>query len=99
MADKPWKRAERRIAQYVGGTRVPVTGRQRGDAPDIEHNWLGIELKYRKKLPEWIKDAFSQAKAASKGRQLPVVILCEKGEEAGKAWIMCELSDFRDRWL
>jgi len=97
--DKPWKACERRVARYIGGERIPITGRQRGDVADIKHNWLSVEVKYRKKLPDWIKDAMSQAKAAQRGGRMPVVIMCEKGEEIGKAWIMCELGDFRDRWL
>ncbi len=51
LADKNWKRFERRVAAIVDGERVPVSGRQRGYAPDIEHNWLSIECKYRKSLP------------------------------------------------
>jgi hypothetical protein len=97
--DKAWKACERRVARYIGGLRKPITGRQRGDAPDVEHNWLGVEVKYRKKLPDWIKDAMSQAKAASRQSQMPVVIICEKGEEIGKCWILTELGEFRDRFL
>ena len=100
MADKAWKACERRVAKYIGGERVPITGRQRGDAPDIKHAWLSVEVKYRKKMPEWIKDAYSQAVASKKGpHSMPVVILCEKGEDIGKAWILTELNEFRDRWL
>ena len=99
MADKPWKSCERRVARYIGGERVPITGRQRGDVPDIKHNWLSPEVKYRKAVPEWIKDAMRQAEAASNPRQLPVVILVEKGQEVGEAFIMCRLREFRDHWL
>lgn len=99
MSDKAWKACERRVAKYIGGERVPITGRQRGDAPDIEHNWLSPEVKYRRNLPEWIKDAFSQAKASAKPCQAPVVILCEKGEETSKYWICMELGEFRERFL
>ena len=100
MADKAWKVCERRVANYVGGERVPITGRIRGSAPDISHPWLSIEVKYRKKLPDWIKDAFCQARASKTGKNdLPVVILCEKGEETGKAWVLTELSEFKERWL
>ncbi len=96
-----WKACETRVAKYIGGERVPITGRQRGDVPDIKHPWLsGIEVKYRMKLPDWIKDAMCQARASQKRpNDLPVVILCEKGEETGKAWILTPLSEFRDRWL
>ncbi len=78
---------------------MPITGRQRGDAPDIKHNWLGVEVKYKQKFPDWMTDAMSQAKAASRDNQLPVVIMCPKGEDTGKCWIMCELNELRDRWL
>lgn len=100
MADKAWKACERRVAKFIGGKRVPVTGRARGDAPDIEHPWLSVEVKYRQKVPDWIKDAMSQARASKKRQHdLPVVILCEKGEETGKAFLITPLSDFRDRYL
>ena len=100
MADKAWKQYERRLAKYIGhAERVPVTGRQRGSAPDIEHAWLAIEAKYRKKLPDWIKDAMSQAKASARGCQAPVVIMGEKGEETGKSLIIMELHEFRERFL
>lgn len=99
MADKAWKAAERRVAKYVSGERVPITGRQRGDAPDIEHRWLSIELKYRKNLPAWFKDAMNQAELSARTRQLPVVIMIEKGQPVGEAFIMCKLKDFKDHWL
>lgn len=99
MVDKAWKRAERRIAEYIGGERVPITGRQRGSAPDIEHAWLSVECKYRAKLPEWLHDAMRQADASRKQRQMPIVFLLEKGAKVGDAYAVVRLSDFRDRWI
>ena len=52
---KDWKQAERRIAKLLGGRRIPITGRQRGDVPDIEHDALSIEVKSRKALPAWLR--------------------------------------------
>ncbi len=40
MPDKRWKATERRVAALLGGRRVPVSGRGRGDAPDIAHPWF-----------------------------------------------------------
>lgn len=99
MADKAWKRCERRVAKYIGGERVPVTGRQRGSAPDIEHLWLSPEVKYKQKMPDWIRDAMSQAKASARPSQMPCVILCQAGEDVGKSWIVFELHDFTDRFI
>ena len=39
MSDTRWKATERRIAALLGGRRVPVSGRGRGDQPDVAHPW------------------------------------------------------------
>lgn len=97
--DKLWKAFERRAAKFVGGERVPITGRQRGSAPDIEHSWLSIECKYRKSVPEWIKDAMRQAVASARPRQMPVVILGEKGADIKDALFIFRAEDVKDHWL
>ncbi len=50
---KDWKACERRIAELLGGLRVPVSGRQRGASPDVVHSLLSIEPKSHKSLPYW----------------------------------------------
>lgn len=97
--DKAWKAFERRVARYIGGERVPVSGRARGDKPDIQHNWLSPECKYKQKLPDWIHDAMAQAEAAAMPRQMPCLILGEKGAETGECYIVFRLRDARDHWL
>ena len=47
---KNWKACERNVAEHLGGKRVPVSGRARGDAPDIEHPELTIECTSRRRL-------------------------------------------------
>lgn len=81
MAGRRWKATERQIAARLGNAkRVPITGRQKGDTPDIEHPILSLEAKSRQVLPAWIKYAVSQARAANKtGEKLPVVVLHEVG--------------------
>ncbi len=51
MSERAWKRTERAIAARLGGVRVPVSGRQRGDAPDIAHPTFAVEVKSRASLP------------------------------------------------
>ena len=97
-ADKNWKRAEREIARRIGGERVPITGRTRGSAPDIAHPWLSVECKQRRRLPEWIRDAMSQAKASARGDQLPVAILHESGSPYSSALVVLELHAFVDHF-
>jgi hypothetical protein len=45
------KACERNLAELLGSKRVPVSGRARGDTPDIEHPELAIECTSRRRLP------------------------------------------------
>ncbi|GIV61536.1 MAG: hypothetical protein KatS3mg044_0402 [Rhodothermaceae bacterium] len=68
MPEKTWKAVERKVAERLGGRRVPVTGRSRGDAPDVAHAWLSIEIKHRARLPAWIEDAMRCGDAGNRTR-------------------------------
>lgn len=77
-----WKQSERRMATILGGERVPVTGRERGHAPDIEGvTWAGrrvaIEHKYGKRIiSSRLGTAISQARAACKASSdIPLVTI------------------------
>ena len=96
MSNKPWKYVEREIAARLGGRRVPVTGRQRGDAPDIEHAHLAIEVKSRKNMPVFLMDAMAQAKASIRGNQTPVVVIHQHGNRYDDAMVVMRLKDFVD---
>ena len=94
---KDWKACERRIAELLGGQRVPVTGRQRGDTPDIEHATLSIEVKSRKSLPAWLLKALNQAQAATKdGKKMPVVVLHQDRTPYSRSLVVLKLKDFAD---
>jgi hypothetical protein len=90
---KDWKACERRIAELLGGKRVPVSGRTRGDCPDVEHPTLSIECKSRKKLPAWIEDAMRQAEASAKDGQLPVAVLHQDGRRYTDCLVILRLED------
>jgi hypothetical protein len=94
MTNTAWKNTERRVAAILGGERVPVTGRQRGSAPDIAHPSLAIEVKHRAILPAWIRDAMDQAQASVRGEQLPIVVLHQAGDRFASSFVVLELSDF-----
>lgn len=83
-----WKEVERKIAAKLGGRRVPITGRARGDAPDIEHPQLSIEVKSRKQLPNWLMDAMDQAEKAARDGKLPVVVLHQSGDRYDDAIVL-----------
>lgn len=90
-----WKAAERRVAGLVGGRRVPVTGRSRGDQPDVAHPTLAVEVKARKTLPSWLHDAMAQAIAAVRGDQTPIVILHQNGQRYDGAYCVVRLRDLQ----
>jgi hypothetical protein len=93
---KYWKACERRIAELLGGRRVPVSGRTRGYCPDVEHPTLSIECKSRKKLPAWIEDAMRQAEASAKGGRLPVVVLHEDRTPYAESLVVMRLDACAD---
>jgi hypothetical protein len=96
MGDKPWKRSERRVARILGGKRIPVSGRQRGDVPDVDAGWISCEVKHRKRLPDWLLDAMSQARAAARDGQLAVAVLHEAGTRHADNLVVLRLADFRE---
>jgi hypothetical protein len=48
-----WKAAERRIAEDLGGRRIPVTGIDRHGA-DVVTPMFHVQVKLRKALPAWL---------------------------------------------
>lgn len=90
---KSWKACERKIAEILGGVRVPITGRQRGTTPDVEHPVLSIEVKSRKTLPAWLLDAMEQAQAASENGRLPVAVLHQDRQQYADSLCVLRLED------
>jgi hypothetical protein len=99
MTEKCWKRAERRIAELLGGRRVPVSGRMRGTAPDVEHEFLSIEVKTRKSFPDWLEDAMQQAEASAKDGQVAVVVLHQRGQRYRDGLVVMRLKDLETTGL
>ena len=99
--DKTWKKFERWVASFLTeigdeSARVPVSGRSRGDSPDVTSDILSIECKYRKTIPHWIKDAMSQAIASSRDNKTPVVFLKESGSPYNDTLIIFRAIDFKE---
>ena len=100
--DKTWKKFERWVGSFSSelgdqALRVPVTGRTRGDSPDVTSDYLSVECKYRKQIPLWIKDAMAQAVASSRKGKTPVVFLKEKGVSFDETLIIFRAKDFMDK--
>ena len=94
MNRRSWKRSESRIAGLLGGKRVPVSGRGRGDAPDVAHPWLSVEVKSRTIIPKWLTTALAQARAAAQEGQLPVAIIHKAGGRHDRSIVVMRLDDF-----
>ena len=91
-----WKNLERSVAKYFGGERVPITGRIRGSAPDVDHDVLSFEVKFREKLPAWMIDAMAQAVASMKDKDMiPTVVYKEKQKSLKNSYVMLRARDFK----
>jgi hypothetical protein len=91
---RDWKQAERRIASILGGVQVPVPGRRRGDAPDVLHPRLSVEVKSRSKLPAWIEEGMRQAESSSTNGRVPVCVLHQDRRPYEEAVVLVRLSHF-----
>lgn len=72
-----WKAVEREVAADFGGKRVPITGRARGDVPDIDCPNYSVEVKAGRTAlsAAKIRQAQDQARAASVGTgKLPISV-------------------------
>ena len=96
MSERRWKRTEREVAGILHGKRVPITGRARGDVPDVRHPWLAVEVKSRESIPKWLTGAMAQARAAASTTQLPIVVLHEVGQRHDADLVVLTLRDFRE---
>lgn len=94
MSRSTWKRTERNIAGIIGGQRVPVSGRQQDDQPDVRHACLSVEVKHRQSIPAWLTTALTQSRAAVRGDQLPVAIIHRHGGRHAEDIVCMRLADF-----
>jgi len=94
MPDATWKQVERAVAERLNGKRQGATGRT---GPDVVGSWFVAEIKHRRRLPQWLKDASAQANGCAGGR-LPLVILHEAGQRHDNDLVMMRLADF-ENWF
>ena len=90
---RPFKATERVIAKRLGGERHGHLG-----GADVITDWLSVECKHRKALPQWLKDALEQARRNAWGDKLPLVVLHEHGERHDDDLVLLSLADF-ERWF
>lgn len=104
MQSKVWKKWERHWAEFLGGVRVPITGRARGSAPDVEHPVFAIEIKYGNVMSSRLQTAVEQAQAAAEmvvaeGEKLPLVGITHRtGKRKLEHYVLMRAEDFKT-WM
>lgn len=89
-----WKNAERRGARLVNGRRLSRGSNFGVSGADIEHQWLSVEVKYRKKIPAYLDQWLAQAAKYAGASKLPLVLLMPKGRWAKNGIVIMRAGDF-----
>lgn len=77
MAEKAWKQLERRVANFFGTVRTPLSGSSsRITESDTLHDKLFIEVKSRKTIP-FMKEFRAMLKSAKKENKIPIFVIHE----------------------
>lgn len=90
---RTFKAVERALAKRLNGERTGHLG-----VADVQTDWLSVEVKSRKTLPQWLRDAIAQAKRNAGLEQLPVAILHQKGQRHAGDLVVMALADF-ENWF
>lgn len=91
MTEKRWKGQERRVAKKLGAKRLPHTG---GKSPDAESEWLVIENKDRRSLPQWLLGAVALVKIKAPPTKLPLVTLTTR--QSPQILVVMDIRDFQE---
>jgi hypothetical protein len=94
MADKSWKAVERWMCALLGGTRDWEHGPECKDT-----GMFAAEVKYRKKIPNWLEEMVVQAERLANDNQLPFVALFEHHRPRMDALVIIRLQDFYDWYV
>lgn len=87
MADKTWKKVERKVAKKLNGKRNPLSGSaSRHTAGDVIHPLFYVEVKHRKRIP-FYKEFEKTIKSAEAENKIPVLVMHEKNRKFDIAMI------------
>lgn len=91
---RTFKGVERSLAKRLNGQRTGHTG-----GADVQTDWLCVEVKTRKTLPQWVRDAIGQAKRNAGVSQMPIAILHQTGQRHAGDLVVMSLGDFESWFL
>lgn len=89
-----WKAEERRIADDLGGRRIPVTGIDR-DGADVVTPLFLVQSKLRRTLPDWLWAWLNPiaSEAATQGR-VGILVLRKPRMRNGDSLVVMKYADF-----
>lgn len=99
MTDKSWKQLERRVARWMGGVRVPLSGaNNKFRSGDVDHPSLFIEVKQRANLGflKWFEKAQEDSEKELKGvpkQEQKKILLVVHEKKSHKVFGMMRLLD------
>ena len=105
MERNTWKQEERNWATRLGGVRVPVTGRQTGSAPDVQHQRYAIEVKMGKVMSPRLQKGWFQAFSSScfqlatqSIKKIPLLCITQTNGPGrqNSRFVMLRWEDFKD---
>lgn len=80
--------------------RVPVTGRTRGDAPDVDDPDFAVECKHGRHVPKLLVAAMAQSQAArehylkrDEGDRIPMVVMHPHGGRYEDSLVIFRIKD------
>jgi|TARA_R110000824_G_scaffold260081_2_gene448742 hypothetical protein len=95
-ARSTWKASERRVAQDLLGQRIPVTGVDR-DGADVVSPLFHVQVKLRKRLPEWLWDWLRGIVLdAAPHRKVGVLVLKKPRQRDAEGLVVLRYEDFVD---
>ena len=99
-ARNTWKAAERRVAEDLGGRRIPVTGIDR-DGADVVTPMFHVQVKLRKRLPEWLWDWLSGIRESAilanpDVEKIGILVLKQPRQPDRQALVVMSYGDFCD---
>ena len=65
---------------------------------NVVTDWLSVEVKTRRALPGWLRDAIAQTKGNAGIAQLPIVVLHQTGTKHTGDIVCLSLADF-EQWI
>ena len=92
-------RIERQVADRLNGRRLGNTGQSTPDVVSCCGGYIVLgEVKHRRRLPDWLKNALIQAECHVEDDQLAIAVLHELHMPVGDSLVVLRLDDFC-RWL